>query len=103
MTPDGVMRALAEYLDFSPTLAAASGRPGLHGEGDRRPAPGGVDDLRKGLLVEDVDAMLGRPESVGSRMEGTLKVSTSVYLTKDRRIEAEYVEGVLIRFSVTSR
>lgn len=100
LTPDGIMRALAEYVDFSPVLAAAGGRPGLHGEERPGPASG---ELRKGLLVDDVDAMLGRPETIGHRMEGNLRVSTSVYLTRDRRIEAEFVEGVLIRFTVSSR
>ncbi len=99
ITPDGVMRALAEYVDFSPVLAA-DGRPGLHGEG--RP-PVGAGELRKGLLIEDVDAMLGRPETVSHRNEGALRVNTSVYLTRDRRIEAEFVEGVLIRFTVSSK
>ena len=33
LTPDGVMRALAEDLDFSPVLASKTERPGLHGEG----------------------------------------------------------------------
>jgi hypothetical protein len=105
MTPDGVMRALAEYVDFTPTLAAAAGRPGLHGEGDRREpaAAAGPDGLRKGMLAEEVDAALGRPESIGNRMEGSLRVSTSVYLTRDRRIEVEFVEGVVIKFSVSSR
>ena len=105
LTPDGVMRALAEYVDFSPALAAKTDRPGLHGEGTR-PLPPGADPatgLRKGLLAEDVDALLGRPESIATRSEGTLKVSSSVYLTKDRRIEVEFVEGVLIRFTVSSR
>lgn len=100
LTPDGVMRALAEYVDFSPVLAAASGRPGIHGE-EKPGAPPG--ELRKGLLAEDVDAMLGRPETINHRMEGSLRVSTSVYLTRDRRIEADFVEGVLIRFTVSSR
>jgi hypothetical protein len=103
LTPDGVMRALAEYVDFAPVLAAAGGRPGLYGEGARRPGATGPDGLRKGMAIEEVDALLGRPESISNRMEGSLKVSTSVYLTRDRRIEAEYVEGVLIRFTVTSR
>ncbi len=95
MTTDGLMRALAEYVDFP--------RPGLHADGARPsgadPAPG----LRKGLLAEEVDALLGRPESIATRSEGILKVSSSVYLTKDRRIEVEFVEGVLIRFTVSSR
>ena len=105
VTPDGVMRALAEYVDFSLVFAAKTERPGLHGEGTR-PSPVGADPatgLRKGLLAEDVDGLLGRPESIVTRSEGTLKVSSSVYLTKDRRIEVEFVEGVVIRFTVSSR
>ena len=101
ITPDGVMRALAEYVDFTPAVAAQPGRPGLHGEGDKGAAA--PTDLRKGLLVEEVDALLGRPESISQRNEGSLRVSTSIYLTRDRRIEAEFVEGVLIRFTVSSR
>ncbi len=98
MTPDGVMRALAEYVDFSSVLASKTERPGLHGEG----AAGGAG-LRKGMLVEEVDALLGRPESIATRAEGTLKVSSSVYLSRDRRFDVEFVEGVLIRFTVSSR
>lgn len=103
MTPDGVMRALAEYVDFVPLLGA--GRPGLHGEGDQvAPQPGdGPAALRKGMLVEDVDRLLGRPEGITQRMEGTLRVSQSIYTSRDRRVEAEFVEGVLVRFTVSSR
>lgn len=103
LTPDGVMRALAEYVDFSLVLAAKTDRPGLHGEGERPADRPGPDGLRKGLLADDVDALLGRPETITSRMEGSLKVSSAVYLTRDRRIEADFVEGVLVRFTTSSR
>jgi hypothetical protein len=99
LTPDAVMRALAEYVDFSGLQADRADGPGLHGEGPA-PGPGG---LRKGLTVEQVDALLGRPESVTPRMEGSLKVNRSTYLTRDQEIEAEFVEGVLVRFAVKSR
>ena len=56
----------------------------------------------EGLSVEEVDALLGRPEAISHRQEGTLTVSTSLYRSRDRRITAEFVEGVLIRFSITS-
>ena len=90
LTPESVMRALGEYVDFSPM----SGGP--------VEAPRGSGELRKGLTVEEVDAMLGRPESISTRKEGTLSVSTSSYRTRDRRVTAEFVEGVLIRFTMTS-
>jgi len=35
-------------------------------------------------------------------MEGTVAVSTSTYRSRGRRVTAEFVEGVLIRFTITS-
>jgi len=59
-------------------------------------------ELRKGLTVEEVDALLGRPETITRRAEGTLTVSTSLYRSGGRRITAEFVEGVLIRYTIAS-
>ena len=91
MTPESVMQALAEYVDFS-----------LMSEPDAARPAGGHGELRKGLSMEEVDAMLGRPDSISRRTEGTLTVSTSIYRTRERRITAEFVEGVLIRYTITS-
>ena len=90
MTPDAVMAALADYVDFSPGSMA-----------DVVPVPG-PGSLKKGMSADEVDALLGRPESITQRAEGTLQVSTSVYRSGDRKVTAEFVEGVLIRFSVTT-
>ena len=94
VTPEGIMQALAAYVEFSGVSASAQEPP--------LPAGGGGRELRKGLTVEEVDALLGRPETITRRSEGTLTVSTSLYLSRDRRITAEFVEGVLIRFTITS-
>jgi hypothetical protein len=88
LTPEGVMRALAEYVDFSPV------------SGVRPDGSAGPSELRKGLTVEEVDAILGRPEAITQRKEGTLTVSVSTYRARDRRVTAEFVEGVLIRFTI---
>ena len=100
LSPEAVMAALSEYLDFSalggqkastaaPASAAApAGRPG---------------ELRKGLTADEVDAILGRPESINQRTEGTLKVSTSTYRRNGQAIMAEFVEGVLIRYTIQSQ
>jgi hypothetical protein len=47
--------------------------------------------------------VLGRPDSISQRNEGTLSVSTSSYHSNGRIITAEFVEGVLIRFTIKSR
>src|SRR2546422_3548885 len=47
LTPDGVMRALAEYVDFSPIVGERAPEPALRAESR--------SDLRKGLTVDEVD------------------------------------------------
>ena len=60
------------------------------------------DDLHKGMTVDEVDDLLGRPDAISQRSEGSLKVSISTYRTRDRNVTAEFVEGVLIRYTITS-
>lgn len=90
--PDGVMRVLAEYVDFPFASGAQppvpSARPG---------------SLRKGMTLSEVEAALGQPEKTTERNEGSLKVVTATYLRDDQRITAEFVEGVLIKYAIASR
>jgi hypothetical protein len=100
LTPEAVKEALAAYVEFpeqapsapSP-LPLAANAPGL------RPA-GGLPS--KGMLLADVDRLLGTPSKTSERMEGKLRVSTRVYPTNAGQVSAEFVEGVLIRYTITS-
>jgi hypothetical protein len=101
--PDAVMAALAEYVDFgSIRQAGVSPTDGgqIGGTGDRVPRRGGLP--RKGMLAQDVDVQLGPPTASKDRREGSLKVQTRDYSTPEGRITGEFVEGVLIRYTVTS-
>ena len=90
VSPNDIESALAEYVDFSP---APQG--GTDARGDGMP--------RKGMRRSDAERQFGRPVSVSERREGTLRVVTVVFATGDSRITAEFVEDVMIRFTVTSR
>jgi hypothetical protein len=107
LTPESVKQALAAYLDFPEAAAAAeSAAPQPFGPGTSGTAagPAGGSGLpAKGMLQDDVDQMLGTPEKSTDRPEGKLKVTTRVYSTKAGRVSAEFVEGVLIRYTVTSQ
>jgi hypothetical protein len=102
--PDGVMRALAEYVEF-PFAGDRADAP--------RPFPGSATDrrtdaptggpLRKGMTLAEAEQAMGRPEKTSERNEGTLKVMTATYSRDDQRITAEFVEGVLIRYSISSK
>lgn len=95
LTPEGVRAALAEYLWFDPPTAASTGDDGSAGP----PAQG---PPRKGMLLAEADDALGEPVRSSERREGALDVVTRVYATPDGRIEAEFVEGVLVRYTVRS-
>jgi hypothetical protein len=104
ITPEAIKEALAAYVDFdeaAPTPSeVASALPVAGSVPTGKPAPGGLP--AKGMLQADVDELLGAPQRTSNRMEGRLKVSTRVYPTAAGQVTAEFVEGVLIRFSMTS-
>lgn len=108
VTPGGIMAALAEYVEFPFTdrvtrpgksdaavPAAAAAPPAAAAS-----SPG---TLRKGMTWQQAQEALGAPEKTSDRMEGKLKVTTAIFTRDDQRIEAEFVEGVLIRYSISSK
>jgi hypothetical protein len=103
-TPEAIKQALGAYVDFGdPGPAVAETAPAMPVAGSvptGKPAPGSLPT--KGMLLPDVDELLGPPERTTERMEGRLKVLTRVYRATAGQVTAEFVEGVLIRFSMTS-
>jgi hypothetical protein len=103
-TPEAIKDALAAYVDFDEPEAAptevTSALPVAGSVPVGKPGPGGLP--AKGMLQADVDELLGTPKKTSDRMEGRLKVTTRVYPTAAGQVTAEFVEGVLIRFSMTS-
>ena len=94
--PDGVMRALDQYVDFT----FASDRPAPRD--DRRLAFNPAS-IQKGMLLADVEAVLGPAGKTTPRKEGTLTVTVATYTTGDQVITAEFVEGVLVKYSIASK
>lgn len=94
LSPDDIESALAEFVDFSAApqggVAAAD-------------APGADGLPRKGMLRIDAERQFGRPVSVTERREGSLRVVTLVFSRGDSRITADFVEDVMIRYTVASR
>lgn len=110
LSPEGVMTALGEYVDFGQvrghtTAASTTRTPAIDGRDQASPLTeqreaGGLP--RKGMLVRDVEALLGPAAKASERREGTLKVLTREYSAPQGRITTEFVEGVLIRYTVAS-
>ena len=54
------------------------------------------------MLVQEADALFGEPVKKTERKEGALRVETREYAPPEGRTTAEFVEGVLIRYSISS-
>ena len=91
--PEEVMAALSEYIDFS------------NGDDRREPASPVRGDLfpRKGMLRADAEEAFGQPTDSSDRREGSPTVVRLVFVRGDERITAEFVDDVLIRYTITSR
>lgn len=99
LNPAAVMAALADYVDFGqlqPGVATTDARE----QAGTTPRRAGL--LRKGMLLQEADAMLGSPAKTTERKEGTFNVRTSEYATPDGRVTADFVENVLVRYAITS-
>ena len=95
LNPNDIESALAEYVDFSSSPQGGGAAVNDVGGGDGMP--------RKGMLRIDAERQFGRPVSVSERREGTFRVVTMVFARGDARITADFVEDVMIRFTVASR
>ena len=123
-TPDGVMKALAEYVQFGGDSGAAV-RPAARQNGadspdsgaapssappSNAPAPAAEQDasptahLKRGMKISEVADLLGAGKKLSvSGGDNGMETIVMEYLVDDRRVEATYVDGILIRFTISSR
>ena len=95
MRPEDLIASLAEYVDFG---ARSEMRP------DPDPSPSGdITMLRKGLLRGDAERAFGRPITSSERREGGIVITTLVFDVGEQRVSAEFIEDVLVRYSITSK
>jgi hypothetical protein len=99
LTPGGVMAALSEFVDFPFAGQRRDAAPAAPAPA----SPGSIAALRKGMSVQDVTDLFGAPEKSVDQLEGRLKVTTATFSREDHRLEAEFVEGVLVRYSLVSK
>jgi hypothetical protein len=110
LTPQVVQDALAQYVGFPGEAGgpSAGGHPAVPGETpaliERAPDQGAdpAQGLKKGMSREQVEALYGRAVESNDHSDGGLTITTCVYKAKDVRVQADFVNGVLIRFLMSS-
>lgn len=101
MTPDGVVAALKEYVDFGGGMRSAGALDQSSASSSSKPAAAnGAMSLRKGLLLAEVEALLGPANTASESKEGVLTLMKRNYVNDGKKIVASFVNGVLIDFSI---
>jgi hypothetical protein len=111
LTPDGVMRALAQYAEFAGAhaVAATSAPDGAAPAASLAPAASaasaataasGVAGLRKGQSLKDVETILGPAAAAAEVKDGSMTVQKRTYRHDGLEITASFVAGVLIDFAI---
>jgi hypothetical protein len=106
------MDALAAYVNFQGDAAGgdAGGRPADVAPGDapglavRPPEQGDpAQGLKKGMSREQVEAMFGKPVESHDHTESGLTITSCTFIGKDEKVQADFVNGVLVQYSMSSR
>jgi hypothetical protein len=110
LTPQVVMDALAAYVVFGDAggsngggqPVAPGGTPGLVVRAPEQ-IPDPAQGLSKGMSREQVESMFGKPLEAHDKTENGLTITSCTFVSKDEQVQADFVNGVLVRYSVSSR
>jgi hypothetical protein len=110
LSPDAVMRMLEAYLDFGeiqsqkPILTPTARNTTPNAPSGPASGSSAITQIKRGMPIGDVSNLvgLGRQLSQSTSEEG-LKTQIFEYLPTDYRVEVTYVDGIVVRYSISSR
>ena len=88
--PQDVEAALAEFVDFG-------------GRAEPAPPNGDITMLRKGMTRAEAERLFGRPSETSRKSDQGLGVTTLIFNLGDQQISADFVEDVLVRYTISSK
>jgi hypothetical protein len=96
------MKLLADYVSFGGPQDAGAPPVPQNTAGDA--AIPATAQLKRGMHIEDVTKLFGPGQKLSESVspEG-LKTQTFQYSTGDRRVDVIYVEGLVVRYSISSK
>ena len=100
-TPDAVMKLLADYVSFDSCSASCSSA--CDAEHCRRCEYPSNGTTQAGHEDKRGHELIGQGKQLSESVSGDgLKTQTIEYASGDRRVDVTYVEGVVVRYSISS-
>jgi pyruvate/2-oxoglutarate dehydrogenase complex dihydrolipoamide acyltransferase (E2) component len=104
LTPNGVMQALAQYVDFAGATmsnsAIASARTATATATAAAPPSNALMSIKKGLSIAEVEALFGPANTASESKEGSLTVMKRTYNYDGKKITTQFVNGVMIDYAI---
>jgi hypothetical protein len=100
-TPDGFMKLLADYVSFGGPQQAGP-TPVIQSPAGDAAIPA-TAQLKRGMKMDDVTRLLGPGKQMSESVSSDgLKTQVVQYVTGDRSAQVTYVEGLVVRYSISS-
>jgi hypothetical protein len=112
LTPQVIMDALAQYVVFPPETFGPNGSgpasgPMVHADPGGPPPPQPAADptksLKKGLTRAQVEALFGPPTETHESNQGGLAMTSCTYQSASQTVKGDFVNGVLVQYTISSR
>lgn len=105
LTPEQLMTALAQYISFTPAAAGPAPGPAPaqgYAPGPPPPAGGSPDasGLQKGMRIEQVEQLYGAPLTHQESGPQGMITTTNTYARSNTSVQATFVNGVLVQYSI---
>jgi hypothetical protein len=97
--PEAVKKLLADYVTFDGSQQAAAPAQNTAAVA----AVPATAHLQRGMKMADVTSLFGQGRQLSESVSGDgLKTQVFEYSSGDRRVDVTYVEGLVVRYSITS-
>ena len=104
-SPEAVMKLLSDYVSFDGggQAGAPPGPPPPMQNGGNDGAIPATARLKRGMKMDEVTQLFGQGKQVSQSVSGDgLKTQVFEYVSGDRRVDVTYVEGLVVRYSISS-
>jgi hypothetical protein len=100
--PDTVIKLLSEYVSFGGPQQQAGPAPTVQNAAADASVPA-TAHLKRGMKMDEVNSLFGPGKQLSESVSGDgLKTQIVQYSTGDRSVQVTYVEGLVVRYSISS-
>ena len=100
--PDAVKKLLADYVSFDSPEQAGPPPPSMQNAAGDSSIPA-TAQLKRGMKMGEVSNLFGPGKQISESVSTDgLKTQLFEYVTGDRRVDVTYVEGLVVRYSISS-